>query len=122
MGTCPKCSNENAYGDQCESCGTSLNPTDLINPKSKLSGNKPVLKQTKNWFLPLDKLQPRIKAYLEQHKDWKPNVYGQCKSWLESGDGLQPRAMTRDLDWGAPVPVEDGDGKVLYVWFDAPIG
>lgn len=122
IGTCPKCGNENAYGDQCEKCGSSLNPTDLINPKSTLSGSKPVLKQTKNWFLPLDKLQPRIKAYLEQHKDWKPNVYGQCKSWLESGDGLQPRAMTRDLDWGVPVPVEGGDGKVLYVWFDAPIG
>jgi methionyl-tRNA synthetase len=122
VGTCPKCGNENAYGDQCEKCGSSLNPTDLINPKSTLSGSKPVLKQTKNWFLPLDKLQPKIKAYLEQHTDWKPNVYGQCKSWLESGDGLQPRAMTRDLDWGVPVPVEGGDGKVLYVWFDAPIG
>ncbi|MFN6038100.1 MAG: methionine--tRNA ligase, partial [Bacteroidota bacterium] len=122
VGTCPKCSNENAYGDQCESCGTSLNPTDLINPKSKLSGNKPVLKQTKNWFLPLDKLQPKIKAYLEQHQNWKSNVYGQCKSWLESGDGLQPRAMTRDLDWGVPVPLKDAEGKVLYVWFDAPIG
>jgi methionyl-tRNA synthetase len=121
-GTCPKCNNENAYGDQCESCGTSLNPTDLINPKSKLSGNAPILKQTKNWFLPLDKLQPKIKAYLEQHSNWKSNVYGQCKSWLETGDGLQPRAMTRDLDWGVPVPVEGADGKVLYVWFDAPIG
>jgi methionyl-tRNA synthetase len=122
IGTCPKCSNANAYGDQCEKCGTSLNPTDLIEPKSTLSGSKPVLKQTKNWFLPLDKLQPKIKAYIEQHSDWKPNVYGQCKSWLDSGDGLQPRAMTRDLDWGVPVPVEGGEGKVLYVWFDAPIG
>jgi len=122
VGTCPKCANPNAYGDQCERCGTSLSPTDLIEPKSTLSGNKPVLKQTKNWFLPLDKLQPKIKSYLEQHADWKPNVYGQCKSWLDSGDGLQPRAMTRDLDWGVPVPVEGADGKVLYVWFDAPIG
>jgi len=122
VGTCPKCGNPNAYGDQCEKCGTSLNPTDLIEPKSMLSGNKPVLKKTKNWFLPLDKLQPKIKAYLDKHTDWKPNVYGQCKSWLESGDGLQPRAMTRDLDWGVPVPVEGAEGKVLYVWFDAPIG
>lgn len=121
-GTCPKCGNPNAYGDQCEKCGTSLSPTDLIDPKSALSGDKPVLKQTKNWFLPLDKLQPKIKAYLDQHTDWKTNVYGQCKSWLDSGDGLQPRAMTRDLDWGVPVPVEGADGKVLYVWFDAPIG
>ncbi|MCA0430820.1 MAG: methionine--tRNA ligase [Bacteroidetes bacterium] len=122
VGTCPKCSNDNAYGDQCEKCGSSLNPTDLINPKSTLSGSKPVLKQTKNWFLPLDKLQPKIKEYIEQHKDWRSTVYGQCKSWLESGDGLQPRAMTRDLDWGVPVPVNGGEGKVLYVWFDAPIG
>lgn len=122
VGTCPKCANPNAYGDQCERCGSSLNATDLINPKSTLSGSKPVLKQTKNWFLPLDKLQPQIKDYLDQHSDWKPNVYGQCKSWLDSGDGLQPRAMTRDLDWGVPVPVEGGEGKVLYVWFDAPIG
>ncbi len=122
VGTCPKCANENAYGDQCEKCGTSLSPTELINPHSMLSGSKPVLKQTKNWFLPLDKLAPKIKAYIEQHKDWKPNVYGQCKSWLDSGDGLQPRAMTRDLDWGVPVPVKGAEGKVLYVWFDAPIG
>ena len=122
VGTCPKCGNENAYGDQCEKCGTSLSPTELINPHSMLSGSKPVLRQTKNWFLPLDKLSPKIKAYIEQHKDWKPNVYGQCKSWLDSGDGLQPRAMTRDLDWGVPVPVKDAEGKVLYVWFDAPIG
>lgn len=121
-GTCPKCGNENAYGDQCEKCGSSLSPTDLINPRSALSGSKPVLKETKNWFLPLDKLSPRIKAFIEQHKDWKSNVYGQCKSWLDSGDGLQPRAMTRDLDWGVPVPVKGGEGKVLYVWFDAPIG
>ncbi|MBS1635024.1 MAG: methionine--tRNA ligase [Bacteroidetes bacterium] len=121
-GTCPKCGNPNAYGDQCEKCGSSLSPTELIEPKSALSGNKPVLKQTKNWFLPLDKLQPDIRAYLDKHKDWKSNVYGQCNSWLESGDGLQPRAMTRDLDWGVPVPVEGAEGKVLYVWFDAPIG
>lgn len=122
MGTCPKCSNPDAYGDQCEKCGTSLSPTDLIHPRSTLSGAPPVLRQTKNWFLPLDKLQPKIKAFLDQHSDWKSNVYGQCKSWLESGDGLQPRAMTRDLDWGVPVPVNGGEGKVLYVWFDAPIG
>jgi methionyl-tRNA synthetase len=122
VGTCPKCGNENAYGDQCEKCGTSLSPTELINPHSTLSGSKPVLKETKNWFLPLDKLSPKIKAYIEQHKDWKSNVYGQCKSWLDSGDGLQPRAMTRDLDWGVPVPVKGAEGKVLYVWFDAPIG
>jgi methionyl-tRNA synthetase len=122
VGTCPKCGNENAYGDQCERCGSSLSPTDLINPHSTLSGSKPILKQTKNWFLPLDKLSPKIKAYIESHADWKTNVYGQCKSWLDSGDGLQPRAMTRDLDWGVPVPVEGAEGKVLYVWFDAPIG
>jgi methionyl-tRNA synthetase len=121
-GQCPKCGNSSAYGDQCEKCGSSLNATDLIDPKSTLSGSKPVLKQTKNWFLPLDKLQPKIKAYIEQHSNWKSNVYGQCKSWIESGDGLQPRAMTRDLDWGVKVPVEGADGKVLYVWFDAPIG
>ncbi len=122
VGTCPKCNNPNAYGDQCENCGSSLNATDLIEPRSTLSGSKPVLRQTKNWFLPLDKLQPKIKDYLEKHKDWKTNVYGQCKSWLDTGEGLQPRAMTRDLDWGVPVPVEGADGKVLYVWFDAPIG
>ncbi len=121
-GTCPKCSNPGAYGDQCEKCGSTLNATELINPKSTLSGSKPILKETKNWFLPLDKLQPKIQNYLNQHKDWKTNVYGQCKSWLDSGDGLQPRAMTRDLDWGVPVPVKDAEGKVLYVWFDAPIG
>ncbi|OJV27212.1 MAG: methionine--tRNA ligase [Bacteroidetes bacterium 37-13] len=121
-GTCPNCGNEHAYGDQCEKCGTSLSPTDLINPKSVLSGAPPVKKLTKNWFLPLNKLQPKIEKYLEQHSDWKTNVYGQCKSWLQSGDGLQPRSMTRDLDWGIPVPVEGAEGKVLYVWFDAPIG
>ncbi|MBN8701551.1 MAG: methionine--tRNA ligase [Bacteroidetes bacterium] len=120
VGTCPKCSNENAYGDQCEKCGSSLNPTDLINPRSTLSGEKPVLKKTKNWFLPLDKMQPDIESYIDSHKDWKTNVYGQCKSWLNQG--LQPRAMTRDLDWGVKVPVKDAEGKVLYVWFDAPIG
>jgi methionyl-tRNA synthetase len=121
-GTCPRCSNPNAYGDQCEKCGSSLNATDLIQPKSALSGSTPVLRKTKNWFLPLDQLQPKIKAYISSHKEWKPNVYGQCMSWMESGEGLQPRAMTRDLDWGIPVPVEGANGKVLYVWFDAPIG
>ncbi len=121
-GTCPKCKNPGAYGDQCERCGSTLNATDLIDPKSTLSGSKPILKETKNWFLPLDKLQPKIQAYLNNHKDWKTNVAGQCKSWLDSGEGLQPRAMTRDLDWGVPVPVKDAEGKVLYVWFDAPIG
>ena len=120
IGTCPKCENENAYGDQCENCGSTLNATDLINPKSTLSGEKPVLKKTKNWFLPLDKMQPKIEAYIDSHKEWKSNVFGQCKSWLNAG--LQPRAMTRDLDWGVKVPIEGADGKVLYVWFDAPIG
>lgn len=120
VGTCPKCGNENAYGDQCESCGSSLNATDLINPKSTLSGEPPVLKETKNWFLPLDKFEDRLKTYIESHKEWRPNVYGQCQSWLNAG--LQPRAMTRDLDWGVKVPVKGADGKVLYVWFDAPIG
>ncbi|MCW3105367.1 MAG: methionyl-tRNA synthetase [Bacteroidetes bacterium] len=120
IGTCPKCGNENAYGDQCEKCGTSLSPTELINPRSTLSGEKPVLKKTKNWFLPLDTMQPDIEKYIDSHKDWKPNVYGQCKSWLNAG--LQPRAMTRDLDWGVKVPIPDAEGKVLYVWFDAPIG
>lgn len=120
-GTCPHCSNENAYGDQCEKCGTSLNATDLINPKSTLSGVKPVLKPTKHWFLPLDKYQGFLEKWiLEEHKEWKVNVYGQCKSWLDHG--LQPRAVSRDLDWGVPVPVEGAEGKVLYVWFDAPIG
>ncbi len=120
-GTCPHCGNENAYGDQCEACGTSLNPTDLINPKSALSGSQPVMRETKHWFLPLDKDEPWLRQWiLEGHKDWKTNVYGQCKSWIDAG--LQPRAVTRDLDWGVKVPVEGADGKVLYVWFDAPIG
>lgn len=120
-GECPHCHNANAYGDQCEACGTSLNPTDLINPKSTLSGNTPVLKETKHWFLPLDKHESWLKQWiLEDHKEWKSNVYGQCKSWLDMG--LQPRAVSRDLDWGVPVPLADGEGKVLYVWFDAPIG
>ncbi|KAB1066881.1 methionine--tRNA ligase [Tamlana haliotis] len=122
VGTCPKCGNEEAYGDQCEKCGASLNATDLINPKSALTGNVPTLKETKHWFLPLDKHEAFLKEWiLEGHKkDWKPNVYGQVKSWID--DGLRPRAVTRDLDWGIPVPVEGGEGKVLYVWFDAPIG
>lgn len=119
-GTCPKCGNENAYGDQCESCGSSLNATDLIHPKSTLSGETPVRRETKNWFLPLDKYEDRLRTYIESHKEWRPNVYGQCQSWLNAG--LQPRAMTRDLDWGVKVPVKGADGKVLYVWFDAPIG
>jgi methionyl-tRNA synthetase len=120
-GTCPKCNFEKAYGDQCESCGSSLNATDLIDPKSALSGNKPELKETKHWYLPLDKYEPWLKEWiLEGHKEWKSNVYGQCKSWIDGG--LHPRAVTRDLDWGVPVPVEGADGKVLYVWFDAPIG
>ncbi len=121
-GTCPHCGNERAYGDQCEACGTSLNATDLINPKSALSGSKPVLRETKHWFLPLDKDEPWLRQWiLEGHKnDWKTNVYGQCKSWIDAG--LQPRAVTRDLEWGVKVPVEGADGKVLYVWFDAPIG
>ena len=122
VGTCPKCGNEESYGDQCEACGTSHNATDLINPKSAITGATPALKETKHWFLPLDKHEAFLKAWiLEGHKaDWKPNVYGQCKSWID--DGLRARAVTRDLDWGIPVPVEGGDGKVLYVWFDAPIG
>ncbi len=121
-GTCPHCGNEHAYGDQCEACGTSLNATDLINPKSTLSGAKPVLKETKHWFLPLDQDEPWLRQWiLEEHKnDWKTNVYGQCKSWIDAG--LQPRAVTRDLDWGVKVPIEGALGKVLYVWFDAPIG
>jgi len=120
-GTCPKCGFEKAYGDQCESCGTSLSPTELINPTSTISGNKPVLKETTHWYLPLDKYEPWLKEWiLEGHKEWKTNVYGQCKSWIDSG--LHPRAVTRDLDWGVPVPVEGVEGKVLYVWFDAPIG
>ena len=120
-GTCPHCGNDSAYGDQCEKCGTSLSPTDLINPKSAISGNKPVLKDTKHWYLPLDRHESFLRKWiLEEHKDWKTNVYGQCKSWLDQG--LQPRAVSRDLDWGIPVPVDDAEGKVLYVWFDAPIG
>ena len=121
-GTCPKCGNEEAYGDQCENCGSTLNATDLINPKSTISGAVPTLKETKHWFLPLDRYEDFLKNWiLEGHKsDWKTNVYGQCKSWID--DGLKPRAVTRDLDWGIPVPVEGAEGKVLYVWFDAPIG
>jgi len=121
MGTCPHCGNENAYGDQCEKCGTSLSPNDLINPHSTISGRKPVLRETLHWYLPLDKYQGWLKPWiLEDHKEWKTNVYGQCKSWIDQG--LQPRAVSRDLDWGVPVPVEGAKGKVLYVWFDAPIG
>lgn len=120
-GTCPRCQNERAYGDQCESCGSTLNPTDLINPKSAISGATPELRKTKHWYLPLDKHEAFLKEWiLDGHKEWKTNVYGQCKSWLDGG--LQPRAVSRDLDWGIPVPVEGAEGKVLYVWFDAPIG
>ena len=120
-GTCPHCNNERAYGDQCESCGTSLAPTDLKDPKSAITGNTPVLRETKHWYLPLDKHESFLREWiLEGHKEWKSNVYGQCKSWLDMG--LQPRAVSRDLDWGIPVPVEGAEGKVLYVWFDAPIG
>ncbi|MEI6507053.1 MAG: methionine--tRNA ligase [Bacteroidota bacterium] len=121
-GTCPRCGNTSAYGDQCEKCGTSLNPTDLINPKSTLSGEKPVLKETKNWFLPMGEIQnsDNFKNYIKRFDTWKSNIKGQCNSWLT--EGLQSRAMTRDLDWGVPVPLKDAEGKVLYVWFDAPIG
>lgn len=120
-GTCPHCGFDHAYGDQCEACGTSLNATDLINPKSAITGNVPVLRETKHWYMPLDKWEPALRKWiLEDHKEWKPNVYGQCKSWLD--EHLQPRAVTRDLDWGIPVPVKGAEGKVLYVWFDAPIG
>jgi methionyl-tRNA synthetase len=120
-GTCPHCGNENAYGDQCEKCGTSLSPNELINPQSTVSGSKPVLRNTLHWYLPLDKYETWLKKWiLEEHTEWKANVYGQCKSWLDQG--LHPRAVSRDLDWGVPVPVEGADGKVLYVWFDAPIG
>lgn len=120
-GECPHCHAEGAYGDQCEKCGTSLNATDLINPKSAITGNTPVLRETKHWYLPLDRWQSALEKWiLDGHKEWKTNVYGQCKSWLDLG--LQPRAVSRDLDWGVPVPVEGADGKVLYVWFDAPIG
>ncbi len=121
MGTCPKCGFADAYGDQCESCGTTLSPADLINPRSMLSGEKPILKATKHWYLPLNDYEPWLKEWiLEGHKEWKSNVYGQCKSWIEQG--LQSRAVTRDLEWGVPVPVPGAEGKVLYVWFDAPIG
>jgi len=121
IGTCPNCSNPNAYGDQCENCGTSLNPTDLINPVSTLSGKAPVLKPTKHWYLPLDKYQPWLEKWIDEKEgEWKVNVFGQCKSWLKSG--LQPRSMTRDLDWGIDVPLEEAKGKKLYVWMDAPIG
>jgi len=120
-GTCPKCGFQEAFGDQCESCGSTLSPSELINPKSMLSGSKPVLKETKHWYLPLDKYEGWLKKWiLEDHKEWKSNVYGQCKSWIDHG--LQPRAVTRDLNWGVPVPVPGAEGKVLYVWFDAPIG
>ncbi|MBC7893020.1 MAG: methionine--tRNA ligase [Sphingobacteriaceae bacterium] len=120
VGTCPVCGNENAYGDQCERCGSTLSPTELINPRSALSGEPPVMKPTKNWYLPLDVLQPQLEQYIESHPEWKPNVAGQVRSWLT--EGLKPRAMTRDLDWGIPVPLPNAEGKVLYVWFDAPIG
>lgn len=121
IGKCPKCGNEEAYGDQCESCGSSLSPTELINPKSTLSGAKPVLRKTRNYFLPLDKIQKEfLNDYIAQRKNWKVNVIGQCKSWLN--EGLEPRAMTRDLDWGIPLPIPNSEGKVMYVWFDAPIG
>ncbi len=120
-GTCPHCGNENAYGDQCEKCGTTLNATDLINPKSTISGAQPVMKATKHWYLPLDKNEAFLRQWiLDEHKEWKSNVYGQCKSWIDAG--LQARAVSRDLEWGVPVPVENAEGKVLYVWFDAPIG
>lgn len=120
-GTCPHCHKDGAYGDQCESCGTSLNATDLLHPRSTISGSTPVQRATKHWYLPLDKHEAFLRQWiLEEHKEWKPNVYGQCKSWIDLG--LQPRAVSRDLDWGVPVPVEGAEGKVLYVWFDAPIG
>ena len=121
MGTCPRCGYDRAYGDQCEKCGTSLSADELIDPRSTIGGTKLVKKETKHWYLPLDKWEPALRKWiLEEHKEWKPNVYGQCKSWLDLG--LQPRAVSRDLDWGVPVPVEGAEGKVLYVWFDAPIG
>ncbi|MEE1346537.1 MAG: methionine--tRNA ligase, partial [Bacteroidales bacterium] len=121
MGTCPHCGNDKAYGDQCEKCGTSLSALELINPHSTISGSKPVLKETTHWYLPLDKHEPWLRKWiLDDHKEWRSNVYGQCKSWLDMG--LQPRAVSRDLDWGIPVPVKGAEGKVLYVWFDAPIG
>ncbi len=121
MGTCPVCGNKDAYGDQCESCGSTLSPNDLKDPRSMISGEKPVLKETRHWYLPLDKYEKWLREWiLEGHQEWKSNVYGQCKSWIEQG--LQPRAVTRDLEWGVPVPLQDAAGKVLYVWFDAPIG
>lgn len=120
-GTCPKCGHKDAYGDQCENCGSTLSPSELIEPKSMLSGSEPILKNTKHWYLPLDEYEPWLRQWiLEDHKEWKPNVYGQCKSWIDQG--LQPRAVTRDLSWGVPVPADGAEGKVLYVWFDAPIG
>jgi methionyl-tRNA synthetase len=120
-GVCPHCRNDRAYGDQCEACGTSLSPTDLLNPRSVISGSAPVMRETKHWYLPLDRYEPFLRRWiLEEHGEWKPNVYGQCKSWLDMG--LQPRAVSRDLDWGIPVPVDGAVGKVLYVWFDAPVG
>jgi methionyl-tRNA synthetase len=121
VGTCPRCGNENAYGDQCESCGSTLSPSELINPRSALSGATPVLRETKHWYLPLDQYETWLRSWiLDSHQEWKPNVYGQCKSWIDQG--LQARAVTRDLDWGVPVPLKEATGKVLYVWFDAPIG
>ncbi|HLS30300.1 MAG TPA: class I tRNA ligase family protein, partial [Flavobacteriaceae bacterium] len=122
VGICPKCGYEESYGDQCEYCGTSHNATDLINPKSAITGAKPILKKTKHWFLPLDQYNTWLEEWIiKGHKaDWKTNVYGQCKSWID--DGMKPRALTRDLDWGIPVPLKNAEGKVLYVWFDAPIG
>ena len=121
IGTCPKCGNPDAYGDQCEKCGCTLSPTELIDPRSAISGSKPEMRPTRHWYLPLDQYEPWLREWiLEQHKEWKINVYGQCKSWLDSG--LQPRAVSRDLDWGVPVPIVGAEGKVLYVWFDAPIG
>ena len=121
-GTCPKCGHQEAYGDQCENCGSSLSPTDLINPKSKLSGASPILKSTKHWYLPLGDYENFLREWIlnSKKKKWKPNVYGQVKSWIDLG--LESRAITRDLEWGIPVPHKDGQGKVLYVWFDAPIG
>ncbi|MDE6205563.1 MAG: methionine--tRNA ligase, partial [Duncaniella sp.] len=121
VGTCPKCGNEHAYGDQCEACGSSLNVTDLINPCSSLTGEPVKMRETTHWYLPLDKWEEKLRSWIiDGHKEWKTNVYGQCKSWLDGG--LQPRAVSRDLNWGVPVPVEGAEGKVLYVWFDAPIG
>lgn len=121
IGTCPHCGNERAYGDQCEACGTALSPKELIHPRSTISGSQPVMRETKHWYLPLDKWEPFLRHWiLEEHKEWKTNVYGQCKSWLDMG--LLPRAVSRDLDWGIPLPIEGAEGKVLYVWFDAPIG